>query len=103
MGSPDEMGERGRRLDDALVGAGRSPVDVIKSVLYVPSVTPGEHPWDSVEAFVDFVGRYRDEGIVEFILQPPFEDTNGIVERVSHDVLPGLRSGAGYTSTRDRG
>jgi alkanesulfonate monooxygenase SsuD/methylene tetrahydromethanopterin reductase-like flavin-dependent oxidoreductase (luciferase family) len=102
MGSPAEMGERGRRLDEALLKAARAPDDVIKSVLFVPSVTPDEHPWDSVEAFVDFVGRYRDEGIAEFILQPPFEDTTGIVERVSHEVLPGLRTSAGYTSIQDR-
>ena len=102
MGSPAEMGERGRRLDEALERVGRSPGDVVKSVLYVPSVTPDEHPWDSVEAFVDFVGRYRAEGIAEFILQPPFEDLTGIVERVSHEVLPGLRTSAGYTSIEDR-
>jgi alkanesulfonate monooxygenase SsuD/methylene tetrahydromethanopterin reductase-like flavin-dependent oxidoreductase (luciferase family) len=102
MGSPAEMGERGRRLDDALVAAGRSPDEVVKSVLYVPSVTPDEHPWDSTEAFVDFVGRYRTDGIAEFILQPPFEDTSGIVERVSQDILPGFRSSPGYTSADDR-
>ena len=102
MGSPAEMGERGRRLDDALLAAGRSPEDVTKSVLYVPSVTPDEHPWNSVDAFLDFVGRYADEGISDFILQPPFDDTAGIVERVSADILPDLRKVTGYTSTRDR-
>ena len=63
---------------------------------------PDERPWDSVDAFVDFVGRYRAEGISEIILQPPFEDETGIVGRISHDPLPGLRAEAGYTSTRDR-
>ncbi len=91
MGSPAEMGERGKRLDDALIMAGRNPAEVIKSVLYVPSITPDEHPWQSVEAFTDFVGRYRDAGMSEILLQPPFEDTEGIVERVAADVLPGLR------------
>jgi alkanesulfonate monooxygenase SsuD/methylene tetrahydromethanopterin reductase-like flavin-dependent oxidoreductase (luciferase family) len=103
MGSPAEMGERGRRLDDALVSAGRSPNEVVKSVLFVPSVTPDEHPWDSTEAFVDYIGRYQQQGITEFILQPPFEDTAGIVERVSQELLPGLRSGAGYTLLNDPG
>lgn len=102
MGSPAEMGERGRLLDEALGRVGRPPGDVIKSVLFVPSVTPDERPWDSVEAFIDFVGRYRESGITEFIFQPPFEDTTGMVERVSSGVLPGLRTGAGYTSHRAR-
>jgi alkanesulfonate monooxygenase SsuD/methylene tetrahydromethanopterin reductase-like flavin-dependent oxidoreductase (luciferase family) len=102
MGSPAEMGGRGRRLDEALIQANRPPDEVVKSVLYVPSITPDEHPWDSVDAFVDFVGRYRDEGITEFILQPPFEDTAGIIERVSADVLPGLRDEARYNSSQDR-
>jgi hypothetical protein len=80
----------------------RSPDEVVKSVLYVPSITPDEHPWDSIEAFVDFVDRYRAEGISDFIFQPPFEDSAGIVERVSAEVLPGLKGEARYTSTQDR-
>lgn len=102
MGSPEEMGARGRQLDDALRRAGRNPADVIKSVLYVPSVTPDEHPWDSVDAFVDFVGRYKAEGLTEFIFQPPFEDKSGIVDWISHDILPKYREQAGYTSVLDR-
>jgi alkanesulfonate monooxygenase SsuD/methylene tetrahydromethanopterin reductase-like flavin-dependent oxidoreductase (luciferase family) len=102
MGSPAEMGERGRRLDEALLAVDRSPDEVVKSVLYVPSITPDEHPWDSIEAFVDFVDRYRAEGISDFIFQPPFEDSAGIVERVSAEVLPGLKGEARYTSTQDR-
>jgi len=91
MGYPDEMAERGKRLDEALLRAGRAPEDVIKSVLYVPSITPDEQPWDSVEAFRDFVGRYQDAGMTEVILQPPFEDTTGIVEQVATEVLPEFR------------
>jgi alkanesulfonate monooxygenase SsuD/methylene tetrahydromethanopterin reductase-like flavin-dependent oxidoreductase (luciferase family) len=90
MGSPEEMGERGARLNEALAVAGRDPASVIKSVLYVPSVTPDEHPWDSVNAFADFVGRYRDQGIQDFILQPAAAERD-LIERISGDVLPGLR------------
>jgi alkanesulfonate monooxygenase SsuD/methylene tetrahydromethanopterin reductase-like flavin-dependent oxidoreductase (luciferase family) len=91
MGLPAEMAERANRLDAALLKAGRAPQSVIKSVLYVPSITPDEHPWDSIEAFRDFVGRYRDAGMNEVILQPPFEDATGIVERVALEVLPEFR------------
>jgi alkanesulfonate monooxygenase SsuD/methylene tetrahydromethanopterin reductase-like flavin-dependent oxidoreductase (luciferase family) len=91
MGTPEEMRERGERLDDALIAAGREPGSVTKSLLYVPSIIPTEHPWDSVEAFVDFVGRYNEVGVRDFILQPPFEESSDVVDRISRDVLPGLR------------
>ena len=90
MGNPDVMRERAARLDEALIAAGRDPAAVIRSVLHVPSITPDEHPWDSMDAFADFVGRYREHGINEFILQPantPIE----LIERVSADLLPALR------------
>jgi alkanesulfonate monooxygenase SsuD/methylene tetrahydromethanopterin reductase-like flavin-dependent oxidoreductase (luciferase family) len=91
MGYPAEMAERGKRLDEALLNVGRNPDEVIKSVLYVPSITPEEHPWESIDAFDDFVGRYREAGMDEVILQPPFDDQSGIVERVAAEVLPRLR------------
>lgn len=91
MGSPLEMKQRGERLDEALVNAGRDPGSVIKSLLYVPSIIPDEHPWDSLDAFADFVGRYAECGVTDFILQPPYDETNDVVDRVSHELLPSLR------------
>ena len=90
MGSPEEMAERGKRLDAALVVAGRDPGSVVKSVLYVPSVTPDEDPWRSLDAFTDFVGRYCEQGVRDFIFQPAHA-TPDLIERVAHEVLPGLR------------
>jgi len=90
MGSPAEMGERGQRLDEALVAVGRDPESVVKSVLYVPSVTPDEDPWASVDAFEDFVSRYREQGVRDFIFQPAHAPLD-LIERVSHEVLPSLR------------
>jgi len=90
MGSPEEMAERGKRLDAALVVAGRDPGAVVKSVLYVPSVTPDEDPWRSLDAFTDFVGRYCEQGVRDFIFQPAHA-TPDLIERVAHEVLPGLR------------
>jgi alkanesulfonate monooxygenase SsuD/methylene tetrahydromethanopterin reductase-like flavin-dependent oxidoreductase (luciferase family) len=90
MGSPAEIAERSARLDDALVAAGRDPANVIRSILYVQSVTPDERPWDSIEAFADFVGRYREAGIGDFIFQPIGADRE-LIERVSAEILPGFR------------
>ncbi|HQY29796.1 MAG TPA: hypothetical protein PK691_00820, partial [Thermomicrobiales bacterium] len=67
------------------------PATVTKSVLYVPSVTPDEHPWESIESFRDFVGRYLEAGISDIILQPPPEDETGIVEQIANDCLPEFR------------
>jgi hypothetical protein len=53
-------------------------------------VTPDENPWASSEAFVDFVGRYREQGVRDFIFQPAHAPTE-LIERVSHDLLPTLR------------
>jgi hypothetical protein len=54
-------------------------------------------PWQSVEAFRDFVGRYRDAGINEFLFYFPsrLELAHGQVERIAREVLPALRAGAG--------
>ena len=90
-GTPEEIRDRGARLDDACAAAGRDRAAVRRSLLFVPMLMPAERPWDSVDAFRDFVGRYREAGVEEFILQPPADD--GIVERVAADVLPDLRRG----------
>jgi len=94
MGSPEEMRGRNERLTDALLAAGRDPATVIRSVLHVPSITPDEHPWDSVEAFTDFAGRYREAGMTEIILQPPpAPDEEGeLFERISRELVPSLAS-----------
>ena len=91
MGTVAEMAERGARLDEAVFAVGRVSETVIKSLLYVPSILPDEHPWDSVEAFADFVGRYREVGVTDFIFQPPAGDRAEMLEHVAESVLPALR------------
>ena len=91
MGTPKEMAERGSRLDEALMAHGRDPDTVIKSLLYVPTIIPTEKPWASPDAFRDFVGRYQDIGVTDFIMQVPPSDDQGIVESIARDVLSGLR------------
>jgi alkanesulfonate monooxygenase SsuD/methylene tetrahydromethanopterin reductase-like flavin-dependent oxidoreductase (luciferase family) len=95
MGSPAEMRERSRRLDDACLAIARDPGAIIRSLLYVPAIMPDERPWDSPDAFADFAGRFREAGIDELILQPPADGEWTIVERVVEEVLPGLRNGSG--------
>lgn len=91
MGSPAEMAERGARLDAACVAIGRNPAEIIRSLLYVPAIMPDEHPWDSLDAFADFAGRFHEAGVSELILQPPLDGDWTMVERVATELLPKLR------------
>ena len=54
-------------MDEACVRAGRNPREVKRSLLYVIAQMPEEQPWDSVDAFVDYVGRFTESGVQEFI------------------------------------
>jgi len=90
-GTPEEMRQRNELMDKACVKYGRDPSEVKRSMLFVPPMMPNEHPWDSVDAFQDFVGRFSEVGVREFILQNPPVDEFEIVERIARDVIPGMR------------
>ena len=79
-------------MDEACAKNGRDPKSVKRSLLYVIAQMPEEHPWDSIDAFTDFVGRFAEAGVQEFILQPPEPEHYGIVERIAHEIIPGLRT-----------
>lgn len=86
---------RSQQLDEACAEIGRDPATLRRSLL---AGFTGDRPWASVDAFTDFVGRYRELGIEEFVfvypperLYRPEDAPPGIFERVVHDVLPSLR------------
>jgi alkanesulfonate monooxygenase SsuD/methylene tetrahydromethanopterin reductase-like flavin-dependent oxidoreductase (luciferase family) len=91
-GTPQEILERNELLDDACEEEGRDPAEIKRSLLYVIAQMTDENPWDSVDAFVDFVGRFSEAGIQEFIFQPPQPEHYPLVERISLEVIPGLRT-----------
>ena len=80
-----ETARRNRILDDYCSELGRDPADIIRSLLIFPRAS--DVPFDSDEAFHDFVGRYRAAGIDEFILYWWREEAieygydRGVVER----------------------
>lgn len=90
-GTPEEMRERNIRMDEACQRHDRDPGEVKRSMLYVVAQMPQEQPWESTDAFEDFVGRFSEAGVREFIFQPPPADRLDIVERVATDILPNLR------------
>ena len=80
-----EIARRNRILDDYCSELGRDPADITRSLLIFPRAS--DVPFDSDEAFHDFVGRYREAGIDEFKLYWWREEAieysydRGVVER----------------------
>jgi alkanesulfonate monooxygenase SsuD/methylene tetrahydromethanopterin reductase-like flavin-dependent oxidoreductase (luciferase family) len=94
VGTVEEARQRNDLLNDACMKINRDPATILRSVLYVPTLIPSEAPWDSLDAFRDFVGRYHDAGMREFLFQPPPPERFEIVERVATEVIPALRGAA---------
>ena len=92
IGTLDQMRERVAFLDDACATVGREPREILRSHLYVPAILPEEHPWDSPEAFRDYVARFGELGIEEFILQPPPDLPRERVEELLLGTVPALRA-----------
>jgi alkanesulfonate monooxygenase SsuD/methylene tetrahydromethanopterin reductase-like flavin-dependent oxidoreductase (luciferase family) len=82
-GSMAEMAERNRLLDAACVEVGRDPDEILRSHLYVPALMPEERPWDSPEALRDFLGRLREAGVREAIIQLPATFERAQIERIA--------------------
>ena len=83
---------RNAEMDELCAAVGRDPHTLRRSILAGGGVTPDE-PWSSPEAFRDFVGRYREAGVDEFIFYYPSraEQEKGFVEQIAREVIPALR------------
>ncbi len=89
-GSTAEIKERNDRLDEACAAIGRDPDAIIRS-LYGWTIPMGVDPWSSPDAFADVVGRYREAGMSEFLMEAPHEEQFSVMERIASDLLPTLR------------
>jgi len=91
-------------LDEYCVESGRDPAFITRSLLVYPRMA--DAPFDSDDAFQDFVGRYREAGIDEFILYWWREDAieygyecevvercadRATLEHLAGEVIPALR------------
>jgi alkanesulfonate monooxygenase SsuD/methylene tetrahydromethanopterin reductase-like flavin-dependent oxidoreductase (luciferase family) len=103
IGTLEEMRTRVALLDDACAAVGREPREILRSHLYVPAILPEEHPWDSPEAFRDYVGRFGELGIEEFILQLPPDLPRERVEELVLETVPALRAAAAGVAPAARG
>lgn len=90
-GTVDELHQRNELLDEQCAAVGRNPDEIIRSLYGWAAIMPDD-PWESVEAFQDVIGRYREAGINEFIIDQPREEQFDVLEQVAADVIPRLRA-----------
>ncbi len=83
---------RNEQMDEFCAAVGRGPGTLRRSILAGGGVTP-DAPWSSPEAFRDFVGRYMEAGVNEFIFYYPsrLEQAEGHFERIAREVIPSQR------------
>jgi alkanesulfonate monooxygenase SsuD/methylene tetrahydromethanopterin reductase-like flavin-dependent oxidoreductase (luciferase family) len=91
-GHPGLVAGRMARLAEACEAEGRDPAELAKVLLQSPSE---ERPLQSLEAFVDYAGRYRELGITEIVLHWPvpdsiFEADQAVFERIAVEGLAAL-------------
>jgi F420-dependent oxidoreductase-like protein len=90
FGTPAEMAERNQLLDEYCVEIGRDPESLDRSLYHwVPK--SDDDPWISEQAFHDVVGPYIEAGMNQFIFDQPKDDQFELFERITAEVLPGLR------------
>jgi len=89
-GTPAEMAERNRLLDEACHKIGRDPKEILRSMrVSVPKLVAGgfPNPWSSVDAFGEVAGAYREAGVEEFIIDQPQPEQYQTAERIASEVL----------------
>ena len=94
LGSVEEIAERNRNLDDHCADIGRDPRSVRRSFYgWASNMAQQGLPdmWESTGAFEDVVGRYREVGINEFIIDQPRAEQFDVLERAATDLIPRLR------------
>ncbi len=91
FGTVAEMRERNAILDEHCAAIGRDPDTISRSPYGWAAMLPDD-PWASTDAFQDVIGRYREVGVNEFIIDHPPAAQYPVLERVATDVLPKLRA-----------
>jgi alkanesulfonate monooxygenase SsuD/methylene tetrahydromethanopterin reductase-like flavin-dependent oxidoreductase (luciferase family) len=89
-GSAEEMRERNQILDQHCADIGRDPDSIIRSLYGWASVMSAD-PFDSVDAFEQVIGEYREAGVNEFIIDQPRREQFPVMERVATEVIPRMR------------
>lgn len=93
FGTVDEMRQRNEILDEHCAALGRDPSTIWRGLYGWAALMPSD-PWESPDAFADMVGRYREVGVNEFIVDQPRDEQLPMLERIAADLLPKLRAEA---------
>lgn len=102
-GTIEEMRERGLILDQHCADIGRDPREIRRSVYGWASKIAEQglpNPWESTGAFEEMVGRYRDAGVNEFIIDAPEPEQFPVLEAVMADVIPRIRKESAVTPSQ---
>ena len=92
-GSVDDLRARNQILDEQCAAIGRDPKSLRRS-LYGWASRMQADPWASVDAFHEAIGRYREAGVNEFLLDAPGPVQFPVLERVAAEAIPLLRGGS---------
>jgi len=93
-GSIEEMKERGEILDQHCAEIGRDSDEISRSWYGWASKMRAQglpNPWESVGAFEEVVGRYRESGVNEFIIDQPRPEQFEVLEKVVADAIAAMR------------
>jgi F420-dependent oxidoreductase-like protein len=94
FGTVEEIRQRNEVLDAHCAEIGRDPKEIWRSLYGWAALMPSD-PWESTDAFHDMVGRYREAGINEFIIDQPRQEQFAMMERIATDAIPKLKAEAG--------
>lgn len=85
--------DRNQQMDEICAGLGRDPATLRRSMT---SETTTARIWSSPDAFTDFIGRYREAGVDEFIFYYPsrIEKADGAWEQICRETIPALKAKA---------
>lgn len=91
----EQTRSRNEQMDEFCAEVGRDPATLRRSILAGGGVTP-DNVWGSPEQFRDFVGRYREAGVDEFLFYYPsrVEQADGHYEHIAREVIPSLKEEA---------
>jgi len=95
----DQVRRRNEQMDSFCAALDRDPTTLRRSILAGGGVTP-DNVWGSLEQFRDFVGRYQEAGVDEFLFYYPsrVEQADGHYERIAREVIPSLKEEATRSS-----
>jgi alkanesulfonate monooxygenase SsuD/methylene tetrahydromethanopterin reductase-like flavin-dependent oxidoreductase (luciferase family) len=91
FGTVEEMRQRNAVLDEQCAAIGRDPSEIWRGLYGWAALMPAD-PWQSLDAFADMVGQYREAGVNEFIIDQPAAEQLPMAERIAAELLPKLRS-----------